>query len=192
MPTEQRMTDYLDGALTIDERTEFESELIANPEVLRELLDQRRLDAALAAMLDSSSQRKESAIMAGVMGASHETVEARVLKATILAPSFGHRRRAWSSWLYAWRCREVRWPWVGVAAAVVILGVLAGAFWMPRWTDRAENLPTAELASMSGEPELLRELALLVAPPPVWTGSEQQTAWLTILADATAPGGNER
>jgi hypothetical protein len=52
--------------------------------------------------------------------------------------------------------------------------------------------PVPDLANASPEPELLRELAPLVAPPPVWTGSEQQSAWLTALAGATASGENSQ
>ena len=53
-------------------------------------------------------------------------------------------------------------------------------------------MPALELAGADRESELVRELAPLVAAPPVWTGSEQQSAWLTALAAVTASGGNER
>ena len=192
MPTEQRLSDYLAGALTGHERAAFEAELAADPEALRELVRQRRLDAALGALLDPNAARIEAAIMASVLGASDGEVEARVVEATVFAPSSGRRRSAISR-IGDWFSTGMRWRWSGIAAAVLLLGVWIGVFRVGPWMKSLGNRPPApDLANSSREPELLRELAPLVAAPPVWTGSDQQSAWLAALADATAPGGNKR
>jgi len=190
MPPEQRLADYLAGALSDRERAEFEAELVAHPETLRERVEQRRLDAALGALLDPKSERIEAAIMASVRGASHEATEARVLEATIFAKPAPGWRTAWET-ILNWRPVATRWRWAGVAVAVVLISLWTVSFWSANRSSQRSR-PGLELAGADRESELVRELAPLVSEPPVWTGSEQQSAWLTALAAATAPGGNER
>ena len=191
MPSDQRVADYLASALTGHERAAFEAELAADPEALRKLVQQRRLDAALGALLDPSTARIESAIMASVLGASDVAVEARVLEATAFGSAL--RWRSAISRIGDWFSTGMHWRWAGITAAVLLVGVLVGVFRVgSRMKSFGSRPPVPDLANSSREPELLRELAPLVAAPPVWTGSDQQSAWLAALADATAPGGNKR
>ena len=192
MPSEQRLADYLASAFTGHERVAFEVELAADPEALRELVQQRCLDAALGALLDPSAARIEVAIMASVRGASDEAIEARVLETTVFGSS---SVRGHSAILRVgdWLSTGLRWRWAGITAAVLLVGVLVGVFRVgSRMKSFGSRPPVPDLANSSREPELLRELAPLVAAPPVWTGSDQQSAWLAALVDATAPGGNKR
>jgi hypothetical protein len=192
MPPEQRLADYLADVMTGPERAEFEAGLAADPEALRGLVEQRRLDAALSALLDTSSERIETAILASIRGVSDETVQARVLDATVFAEPAPCRPGAWAA-IFNWRHLGTRWRWAGAAVALVAIGVWALAFWgRPTADPGGHSLPAPELAGLSLDRELLRELAPLVAVPPVWAGSEQQAAWLTALAAAIAPGGNDR
>jgi anti-sigma factor RsiW len=192
MLPEQRLADYLAGALTDRERAAFEAELAAHPEALRELVEQRRLEAALGALLNPSTARLEVAILASVRGASDEAIEARVLEATLHTQS----DPGWGGWLpglSGWLSAARRWRSAGAAAALLLLVAAAVVMWIRPWTpSTADGPPAPELANASGDPNDLRDLAPLVAAPPVWTGSEQQSAWLTALAAATASGGNER
>jgi anti-sigma factor RsiW len=192
MPSEQQLADYLAGALPERERAAFEAELAAHPEALRELVEQRRLDAALDALLNPSHARVEVAIMASVRGASDEDIEARVLESTVhTQPDPGWR--GWLAGLNGWLSAARRWRSAGAAAALLLLVAAAALVWIRPWaTSTADNSPVPKLANASGDPNDLRDLAPLVAAPPVWTGSEQQSAWLSALAAATAPGGNER
>jgi anti-sigma-K factor RskA len=192
MPSEQRLADYLAGALAGQERAAFEAELAADPEALRELVQQRRLDAALGALLDPNAARIEAAIMASVLGASDSEVEARVLETTVFGSPSGRGRSAIST-IGDWFSTGMRWRWARVAAAVLLIGVFVGVLWVGPWMKSIERRPPVpDLANANPEPELLRELAPLVAPPPVWTGLEQQSAWLTALAGATAPAENRQ
>ena len=274
MPPEQQLADYLAGVLVNRERAELEAELTAQPEALRELVDQRRLDAALGALLDPKSEHIETAIMASVRGATHEATEARVLAATVFAtlspsnppseasacacphadrstpaggesdgvrgygyPENGHPIASlgrclcrhlyrWTRWRStkvptkvatkavpahspfssdevspketggfwearcAWLPVKPRWRWAGVAVAALLMGLWTMSFWSTNHSNQRRQ-PGIDLALADRESELLRELAPLVVEPPVWTGSEQQSAWLTALAAITDTGGNE-
>jgi hypothetical protein len=192
MPSDQRVADYLASALTGHERAAFEAELAADPEALRKLVQQRRLDAALGALLDPNAARIEAAIMASVLGASDLEVEARVLEATGFGSHSLRLRRAITR-IGDCFSTGMHWRLAGITAAVLLVGVLVGVFRVgSRMKSFGSRAPVPDLANSSREPELLRELAPLVAAPPVWTGSDQQSAWLAALADATAPGGNKR
>lgn len=193
MPPDQRVADYLTGTLTDKERAAIEVELATDPEGWREVVQQRRLEAALGALLNPSTARLEAAIMASVRGASDEAIEARVLAATVQSSSVPGWPRPLSTirdWLSAGR--RWQWPWAGATAALLLLGVAVGVLWIrPRTSSTDRNRLATELAKPNGNPEFLRDLAPLVAAPPVWTGTEQQTAWLTALAAVTAPGEEE-
>jgi anti-sigma factor RsiW len=192
MPPEQRLADYLCGTLTDEERAALEAELAADPESWREVVQQRRLEAALGALLNPNTARLEAAILASVRGASDETIEARILAATVQRPPVPGWRGPLST-IRDWFSAGRRWRWAGATAALLLLGAMAGLLWIgSRTTSSDRNRPEAKLAETSRDPEFLRDLAPLVAAPPVWTGSEQQTAWLTALAAVTAPGEQER
>jgi len=192
MPPEQRLADYLCGTLTDEERAALEAELAADPERWREVVQQRRLEAALGALLSSNTARLEAAILAGVRGASDEAIEARILAATVHSPPVPGWRGPLSA-IRDWFSARRRWRWVGVTSALLLLGAMALIVWIgSRTTSSDQSRPEAKLAEASRDPEFLHDLAPLVAAPPVWTGSEQQTAWLTALAAVTAPGEPER
>jgi len=192
MPPEQRLADYLTGSLTDEECAALEAELATDPESWREVVQQRRLEAALGALLNSNTARLEAAILASIRGARDEAIEARILTATGQSSSVPGWRGPLSAirdWLSAGR----RWRWAGATAALLLLGAMAGLLWIgSRTTSSDRNRPEAKLAEASRDPDFLRDLEPLVAAPPVWTGSEQQTAWLTALAAVTAPGEPER
>jgi hypothetical protein len=192
MPPEQRLADYLTGALSDQERAALEAELAADPEGWREVVQQRRLEAALGALLNPNTARLEAAILASVRGASDEAIEARVRAATVQrspVPGWRNRLSAISDWFSAGK----RWRWAGATAALLLLGAMAGILWIGPAKESSDwSRPEAKLAEASRDPELLRDLAPLVAAPPVWTGSELQTAWLTALAAVIAPGEQER
>ena len=189
MPPEQYLADYLAGAMADRERAGFEAELTAYPERLREWVEQRRLDAALGALLDARSDQIEAAIMASVRGATTEAAEARVLEAIVHAKPAPGWRTAWKT-ILDWRPVRTRWRWAGVAVVVVLVGLWTMSFWSTNHLDQ-RGQPALELALADRESELLRELAPLVVEPPVWAGSEQQSAWLMALAAITNTGGNE-
>ena len=189
MPPEQHLADYLAGALLNRERAEFEAELTAHPEALRELVEQRCLDAALGALLDPESERIEAAILARVRGATHEAAEARVLEATVFAKPAPGWRTAWET-ILNWRPVGTRWGWAGVGVAALLVGLWTMSSWSTNHSHQPSQ-PGIELSLAVREFELLRELAPLVVEPPVWTGSEQQSAWLTALAVITDTGGNK-
>ena len=192
MPPEQRLADYLTGTLTDEERAALEAELAADPEGWREVVQQRRLEAALGALLNPNTARLEAAILASVRGASDEAIEARILTAIVHSPPVPGWRNPLST-IRDWFSAGRRWRWAGATAALLLLGAMAGLPWIgPRTTSSDRNRPEAKLAETSRDPDFLRDLAPLVAAPPVWTGSEQQTAWLTALAAVTAPGEPER
>ena len=192
MPPEQRLADYLIGTLSDQERAALEAELAADPEGWRGVVQQRRLDAALGALLNPNTARLEAAILASVRGASDEAIEARVLAAAVQSspvPGWRNPHSTIRDWFSAGR----RWRWAGATAALLLLGAMAGFLWIgSRTTSSDRSRSKAELAAASRDPEFLRDLAPLVAAPPVWAGSEQQTAWLTALAAVTAPGERER
>jgi anti-sigma factor RsiW len=192
MPSERQLADYLAGTLTDEERVAFAVELAAHPEALREVVRQQRLDAALGALLNPGHARVEAAIMASVRGTSDEVIEARVLESTVHT----HPDPGWRGWLPnfdGWLSAARRWRSAGAAAALLLLVAAAVVVWIRPWTpSTADGPPAPEVGNTSGDLNDLRDLAPLVAAPPVWTGSEQQSAWLTALAAATAPGGNER
>jgi hypothetical protein len=121
MPPEQYLADYLAGAMADRERAGFEAELTAHPERLREWVEQRRLDAALGALLDARSDQIKAAIMASVRGATPEAAEARVLEATVHAKPAPGWRTAWKT-ILDWRPVQMRWRWAGVAVVVVLVG----------------------------------------------------------------------
>lgn len=192
MPSEQQLADYLAGTLPDAERVALEAGLAADPERLREVVRQRSLDAALGALLTPNSAPIEAAIMASVRGASDETLEARVLAATVRRPPIPSWRNPLAS-IGDWLSAGTRWRWAGVGSAALLLGVAVGVLWLTSRTPSTDRSRLAsERANANDHPELLRDLAPLVAAPPVWTGSEQQTAWVTALAAVTAPGEQKR
>lgn len=192
MPPEQRLADYLTGSQTDEECAALEAELAADPEDWREVVQQRRLEAALGALLSSNTVRLEAAILASVRGASDEVIEARILTATVHSPPVPGWRGSLSTIRDRFSAGR-RWRWAGAVAALLLLGAMAGLLWIgSRTTSSGRSRPDAELAEASRDRDFLRDLAPLVAAPPVWTGSEQQTAWLTALAAVTAPGEPER
>src|SRR4051812_10988585 len=85
MSLEQRLADFLAGELPADQRAEFEGEVLADADGLTELVEQRRMDAALRALLDPAQDRVEAAILASVRGRSDEAAVKEVLAKTVRA-----------------------------------------------------------------------------------------------------------
>ena len=90
-----------------------------------------------------------------------------MLEATVFAPPARGQRGA-IAMVFAWFSVRARWRWASAAAALVLLGVWVAVFWgRPTADPGGRSQPAPELAGLSREPEVLRELAPLVAAPPV-------------------------
>ena len=75
MLPEKHLADYLAGTLPPDESAAREAQLLADPEAMRVVVDQRRMDAALRGILDPQCERLETAIMANIQSAGYEALE---------------------------------------------------------------------------------------------------------------------
>ena len=125
MPPEQRLADYLAGTLTAHERAELEAALATDPEGLRELAGQRRLDAALSALLEPNPERVEAAIMATLRGVGDAEAATRVLEQTAFAPSARDRRGGWKAALH-WLSPGTHRHRGAVAVAVILVALWTG------------------------------------------------------------------
>jgi FecR protein len=146
MSLERSLADYLAGELPPAARAAFEEEILTDADALAELVEQRRLDAALRALLDPAQDRVEAAILASVRGRSDETavkdVLAKTVRAKIPRPQVVRR---------AFRTAETSPPsWVpalGMTSVMILL--VAVGFW---WTadPKAERMVVAQVRAEAG------------------------------------------
>src|SRR6185369_3854515 len=102
---DERIAAYLAEGLTPAQRAAFEHDIANDPEGLAELVAQQCVDAGLRALLDSETQRVESAIMATVRGSSEEAAVENVLSDTVRA---AQPRQKTSRGVFDW-LNAVRW-----------------------------------------------------------------------------------
>lgn len=118
MQSEEPLAAYLDGNLPAEEVAAFEESALNDGELFREIVQHRKMEAALLALL-GESQRMEAAIMASVRGVSDETAAARVMTAAARAPT-AHPAREW-------RFPSPFHP--ALLAALVMIGCFIAAAW---------------------------------------------------------------
>jgi ferric-dicitrate binding protein FerR (iron transport regulator) len=85
MPSEQAIADYLAGVLPPEKLEALEEEVLASPELLKEFVEQQRVDAALGVLFDPEPERVEAAILASVHSVTDDAMERRVLAHTVRA-----------------------------------------------------------------------------------------------------------
>src|SRR6185437_8383416 len=83
MLRDERIADYLAGNMAAEQRSDFERDIVKDPEGLAELVGQKCLDAGLHALMNADAERIESAIMATVRSASEEAATERILAETV-------------------------------------------------------------------------------------------------------------
>ena len=116
MQSEETLAAYLDGSLPAEERAALEEAALNEGELFREIVHQRKMEAALRGLL-GESQRMEEAIMVSVRGVSDETAAARVMTAAVRGPTARPAR--------AWRLPSPLSP--ALLAALVMIGCLIAA-----------------------------------------------------------------
>ncbi len=118
MQSEASLAAYLDGSLPAKESAALEASALNDGELLREIVQQRQMEAALRGFL-GESQCMEVAIMASVRGVSDETAAARVMTAAVRGPAV--------STACVWK-----WPFPlhpALLAALVMIGCFIAAAW---------------------------------------------------------------
>jgi|GEM_PF-1145989 len=140
---------YLAGTLSVEERARVEADLAHDPEALRRVLDQERLDAALKLLFNPAVNRAQvkASILAGIRTTTHEVSADEVMKRVLLesgknalayrlpkdenAPGFlTTLAGAFGEWIHTWHAR------VALATAIGVLIV-----WVsyrhagPRWRE---------------------------------------------------------
>ncbi|KAF0174438.1 MAG: hypothetical protein FD161_3578 [Limisphaerales bacterium] len=86
MLSDDQLIAYLAGKLSAEERARVEAELAGDPEALRRLLDQERLDTSLKLLLNpaASRERVKASVLAGIRTATHEVSADEVMKKVLL------------------------------------------------------------------------------------------------------------
>jgi hypothetical protein len=144
MSRDERIAEYLAGNMTSAQRAAFERDIVNDSEGLAELVAQKRMDAGLSALLDSQTQRVESAIMATVRSGSEESAVERVLAKTV-----GTRQtsRPASASLLDW-LNPARWqPWLlrtSVAGFLAVSALIAWTLLRGESNRDADDLANAE------------------------------------------------
>ena len=86
MISDDQLIAYLAGTLPAEERARVEAELAGDPEALRRLLDQERLDASLKLLLNpaASRERVKASVLAGIRTTTHDVSADEVMKQVLL------------------------------------------------------------------------------------------------------------
>lgn len=86
MISDDQLIAYLAGTLPAEERARVEAELAGDPEALRRVLDQERLDASLKLLLNPAANRAQvkASILAGIRTTTHEVSADEVMKKVLL------------------------------------------------------------------------------------------------------------
>lgn len=86
MISDEQLLAYLAGTLPAEERARVEAELAGDPEALRRVLDQERLDASLKLLLNPTANRAQvkASILAGIRTTTHEVSADEVMKKVLL------------------------------------------------------------------------------------------------------------
>jgi hypothetical protein len=147
MASNEMMAAYLAGELDPAAREELERELLADVEARTELLGQRRISAALHALLGDSASL-ERAIVSTLQSAPEELAVARIVEATVVearrtAPDVSDRKIIVHP---AWNVRKigrVAWKIAAVVALVFSVGAVSNSFFR-------KALPVAALRDAAG------------------------------------------
>jgi hypothetical protein len=86
MELEQQIADYLAGAMPEAERATLEETMLADSESAAEIVAQRQMDFALGALLKTTPENVEAAILASVRGISAAAAVSQVLADTVQKP----------------------------------------------------------------------------------------------------------
>ena len=86
MLTDDQLIAYLAGTLPAEERARVEAELAGDPESLRRVLDQERLDTALKLLLNPAATRErvKASVLAGIRTPTHAVSADEVMKRVLL------------------------------------------------------------------------------------------------------------
>ena len=177
-----KLAEYLDGGLDPAARARIEAELAADPESLRQALDQRRLDQALQVLLCPSVRRERlrQSILAAVQGRSTQELTDRVLSATSGRNSWRESLRAWLDTVR----RGVRRP-AFVCGVAIALGLALTWSWrsrpMPRNTASQEN-PSPRSVGAGRDPAFWPFAARSPWNHPIGSGA--------VFVDVNSPGLN--
>lgn len=153
---------YLEDALDAGARVQIEAQLASDPEALRSVVEQRKLDRLLRSTLrpETHKQRAKQSILAAVNGIAPEQLKARVvaeaLSPQVAQPESGTTRpiapsplrRFIQSWLERFRASAIQRFALGAAAAVV-LGV--GLFFYFT-TAQGPRIEVGRFAAVTGAP----------------------------------------
>jgi anti-sigma factor RsiW len=92
MTDRDTLSAYLEDALQPGARAQHEAQLASDPEALRYVVGQRKLDRLLRSALrpETQKQRLKQSILAAVSGMAPEQLKARVLAETV-APQVARR-----------------------------------------------------------------------------------------------------
>ena len=164
MTNHDTLSAYLEDALEPGARAQIEAQLASDPEALRYVVDQRKLDRLLRSALrpETQKQRLNQSILAAVSGMAPEQLKARVLAET-LAPQVARResgatspiapsplRRFSQSFLEWFSVSAIQRFALGAAAAVV-LGV---GLWFYFTTAQGPRIQVGSFATTIGTPKV--------------------------------------
>jgi hypothetical protein len=148
MPSEQAIADYLCEALSPEDFAALEEELLASPELLTELVEQQRVDAALGVLFDPEPDRVESAILASVGTVSDEAMERRVLADTVRART--PRRQILRKTPRSTYVDRPSWIPTFVFALATIMVLAGGVWWNMHRRKGASSPVIAQLRTDAG------------------------------------------
>ncbi len=176
MISDDQLIAYLAGTLPAEARARVETELAGNPEALRRVLDQERLDTVLKLLLNpaASRERVKASVLAGIRTTPHAVSADEVMKKVLLES--GKNALAYRTE------EEERGPG--------IFAVLVAAFseWI-RTTHGRIAFATASLAllvfiGMKVSSRRAAQLELAHQPPPAVTATNVVTP-VTVVATTT-------
>lgn len=151
MITDDQLIAYLAGQLPADEKARLESALATDPDALRRLLDQERLDSVLRLLHAPASERLavKNSILAVVQSQSHHAT-VRDVMASVRPPSRPAPAPAPAPTLFAWLARLWSHPVTATLALATAVALLL--LFLPRKSanpDLANQPPTPTPSSNS-------------------------------------------
>ncbi len=165
MISDDQLIAYLAGTLPAEERARVETELAGDPEALRRVLDQERLDTALKLLLNpaASRERVKASVLAGIRTTPHAVSADEVMKKVLLESgknALAYRplkdenepgllitlALAFREWIQTWHARVT----LTAATSIVVL-FMAWRFAVPRWREAQRQpdqpVPVAEVGA---------------------------------------------
>ena len=164
MTDHDTLSAYLEDALQPGARAQLEAQLASDPEALRYVVGQRKLDRLLRSTLrpETQKQRLKQSILAAVSGMAPEQLKARVLAETV-APRVARREsgatspiapsplRRFSQSLLEWFSVPAIQRFALGAAAAVVLGV---GLWLYFTTAQGPRIQAGRFAAVVGSPKV--------------------------------------